>query len=155
MKRIDIPGRNTLELEHLVLDYNGTLALDGLPLEGARERIDTLSRDLSIHVLTADTFNSVRQALEGWPATIQIIGSEGQDRAKESFILSLEGAVAALGNGYNDRLMLQKAELGIAVVGSEGASTHSAATADLLTRTIHEALDLLIHSDRLRATLRN
>jgi soluble P-type ATPase len=155
MKRIDIPGREPLELSHLVLDYNGTLALDGLPLEGVRERIDTLSRDLTVHIITADTYGSVRKALSGWPVSISIIDKEGQDRAKESFILSLEGSAAALGNGYNDRLMLQEARPGIAVVGGEGAGTAAIFTADVLANSIQDALDLLIHIDRLRATLRN
>jgi hypothetical protein len=31
MINIDIPGRGPLELQHLVLDLNGTLSLDGPP----------------------------------------------------------------------------------------------------------------------------
>ena len=29
MIRIDVPGREIIEIEHVVLDYNGTIALDG------------------------------------------------------------------------------------------------------------------------------
>ena len=29
MIKIEIPGRETIEIEHVVLDYNGTIALDG------------------------------------------------------------------------------------------------------------------------------
>lgn len=33
MIRIEVPGRGTLELEHLVPDLNGTLAVDGIVSE--------------------------------------------------------------------------------------------------------------------------
>ena len=35
MIRIDVPGREIIEIEHVVLDYNGTIALDGQLIEGA------------------------------------------------------------------------------------------------------------------------
>ena len=34
---IEIPGFGRLQLAHLVLDYNGTLAIDGEPFEGSDE----------------------------------------------------------------------------------------------------------------------
>ena len=34
MLTISIPGGATLDIEHLVLDYNGTLAVDGVLLPG-------------------------------------------------------------------------------------------------------------------------
>lgn len=34
MIEINIPGFGSLELDHLVLDYNGTMALDGQLIEG-------------------------------------------------------------------------------------------------------------------------
>lgn len=49
---IQIPGYKTLDLSFLVLDYNGTIAVDGqIPLE-VREALVRLSKDLQIHVLT-------------------------------------------------------------------------------------------------------
>ena len=38
MIKIEIPGRETIEIEHVVLDYNGTIALDGRLIAGAAER---------------------------------------------------------------------------------------------------------------------
>jgi len=42
MIEINIPGRGLLQLEHLVSDVNGTLALDGLLLDGLAKRIASL-----------------------------------------------------------------------------------------------------------------
>ncbi len=38
MIRIDVPGREIIEIEHVVLDYNGTIAFDGQIIEGAAHK---------------------------------------------------------------------------------------------------------------------
>ena len=70
---IEIPGREDLYLEHLVLDYNGTLAIDDEPIEGVPERLEHLSQSLSVHVITADTFGKVRARLSGLHCHISIL----------------------------------------------------------------------------------
>ena len=68
---IQIPGYKTLDLSFLVLDYNGTIAVDGqIPLE-VREALVRLSKDFQIHVLTADTHGTARAMCQGLPLTIQ------------------------------------------------------------------------------------
>ena len=42
MLTISIPGFRVLELEHLVCDYNGTLACDGHLLDGVKERLTSV-----------------------------------------------------------------------------------------------------------------
>ena len=65
MMEINIPGLKPLRLTHLVLDFNGTLARDGKAMEGVRQRLENLARELEIHVLTADTFGTVEEAMAG------------------------------------------------------------------------------------------
>ena len=43
---IRIPGFKQVTVEHLVLDFNGTLACDGILAEGVRELLVRLSWDL-------------------------------------------------------------------------------------------------------------
>jgi soluble P-type ATPase len=50
--------------------------------------------------------------------------------------------------------MLAAAALGIAVNGTEGMSTAALLAADIYVPNILDALDLLLHPDRLRASLR-
>lgn len=155
MLRIDIPGLKPLILTHLVLDFNGTLACDGRLLEGVRERLEVLAKDLEIHILTADTFGTVREVLAGIPCRTGVVPAGGQAEAKARYVEDLERhGVAAVGNGRNDRLMLQNAALGIAVIQEEGAATGTLLAADVAVTHIHHALDLLIHPLRLAATLR-
>jgi soluble P-type ATPase len=156
MREVDIPGYASLRVKYLVLDYNGTLAVDGALLPGVGRRIRALSRVLEIHVVTADTFGSVRAALKGLPCRVSVLPARGQDRAKRAYVVRLGAArTACIGNGRNDRLMLKTAALGIAVLQGEGAASVALAAADLIAPTITEALDLLAKPLRLVASLRS
>lgn len=62
---IQIPGYKTLDLSFLVLDYNGTIAVDGQIPPEVREALVRLSKDLQIHVLTADTHGTARAMCPG------------------------------------------------------------------------------------------
>ena len=60
----------------------------------------------------------------------------------------------AIGNGTNDVLMLEHCSLGIVVLGPEGTSGAALRAADVICRSIEEALDLLLSPQALVATLR-
>ena len=153
---IAIPGDGNLRLTSLVLDYNGTLACGGKLLDGVAERLIALSRSLSIYVITADTFGTVQAALKGLPCTTRVLPHVGQNHAKMAFVAQLgRAATACIGNGRNDRLMLQAAALGIAVIGPEGAALDAIQAADIVAPNIEAALDLLLNPLRLVATLRS
>jgi soluble P-type ATPase len=86
---------------------------------------------------------------------LAVILPEKQAQAKVIYLEHLGPAnSAAIGNGRNDALMLKQAALGIAVVQTEGAATAALLAAEIVTPGIIDALDLLIHPDRLKATLR-
>lgn len=156
MLTINIPGRQTLQIQHLVLDFNGTLALDGLLLEGVKPRLKSLATLLRVHVISADTFGSVRKAMEGTPCTVKIIPAREQNVAKADYVTSLNPEeVVAIGNGYNDSLMLQRSILGMGVIQAEGASAETLNSADIIGTDIRDLLDLLLNPQRLKATLRN
>ncbi|THB79583.1 MAG: ATPase P [Desulfobulbaceae bacterium] len=155
MLEITVPGYKTLLLEHLVLDYNGTIGCDGFLMEGLSEQFEALSPLLSIHVITADTHGFAASQLADLPCQLTILPEGQQDQAKRSFVQTLgTQKVVAIGNGRNDRLMLETAEIGIAVIAPEAVSTESLATADIVTLDIFTAMELLSKPARLIATLR-
>jgi len=153
---IDIPDFGAFALRHLVLDYNGTLALDGHLLPGVREVLGALAPLLEIHVITADTFGLAGKYLAGLPAHLTILPGGALADAKLNFIhqLGAESAVA-IGNGRNDRKMLQAAAIGIALIQKEGGAVQAMQHADLISPHILEALELLRYPKRLVATLRS
>jgi len=153
---IRIPGFKELRLSHLVLDYNGAIAVHGRLLQGVLEKLAALAPGLAIHILTADTFGTVRDQVAHLPTDLVVIPSGDQAEAKGAYVRRLGGeAVAAVGNGRNDRLMLKEAALGIAVLQAEGAAVQALMAADVVVPGILEALDLLLTPAALTATLRD
>ena len=155
MLAIAIPGFRDLELEHLVLDYNGTLAIDGRLIPGVREALGALIDQVEIHVVTADTFGCAASELSGLPVKMTIIPREAQAEAKLAYVQKL-GAdrICAIGNGRNDRRMLAAVAVGIAVIQREGGAGEALAAAAVVAADVLDALDLLRHPARLVATLR-
>jgi soluble P-type ATPase len=139
-----------------VLDYNGTLAVDGELLPGVKEALKGLSEKLQVHMLTADTFGKVQSRVEGIPCDLAILPLENQDRGKLDYVKRLGASqTVCMGNGRNDRLMLKEAALGIAVILEEGAAMETLASADIVCTGILPALELLTNPLRLTATLRS
>ncbi len=154
MIRVEVPGRDPLEVEHLVLDLNGTLATDGQVPPDVMERVRSLAASLQVQILTADTFGTAA-GLEGLGARVVRLGREDQVRAKAAAVEALGRAnTVAIGNGMNDEAMLREAALGIVVVGREGAAVRSLLAADLVVTSVEDALDLLLRPKRLVASLR-
>jgi soluble P-type ATPase len=156
MIEIQIPGYKTLQLEHLVLDYNGTMAVDGMLISGVKETLVRLSEKIKIHVLTADTFGQVESEVNDIPCTLSILPVENQDRGKLDYIKNLNpDSTVCIGNGRNDRLMLKESVLGIALIQEEGAAVETVLSADVVCPDVISALDLLRNPLRLVATLRS
>jgi soluble P-type ATPase len=149
---VEIPGRDPLELNHLLLDFTGTLSCDGVLIPGVAERLQELGSTLHITVLTADTFGTAEQQLAGLPVGFHRIQT-GKD--KEIFLSEMDASrTAAIGNGRNDILMVQGAGLGIAVIGPEGCDGGLISAAKIVCRDIVDALDTLRQPLRIKATLR-
>jgi P-type E1-E2 ATPase len=156
MLAIAIPGFRQLELQHLVLDYNGTLAIDGILIPGVREVLGALAQQIEIHVVTADTFGCARSELSGLPVKLSILPLESQAEAKLAYVQKLGvDHVCAIGNGRNDHRMLAAAAVGIALVQREGGAGEALANATVVSTDILDALDLLRRPARLIATLRS
>ncbi len=154
MLEIAIPGRPALQLAHLVLDFNGTLAIDGTLIAGAAECIERLARCMMIHVVTADTFGHAREQLAGLPCALEILPPQAQAERKRDYVERLDAGTACIGNGVNDHLMMHAAALAIAVIQREGAAVATLSAADVVVHDIVDAFELLLNPLRLAATLR-
>lgn len=153
---LDIPGLGDFAIKYLVVDYNGTLAQDGNLLPGVREVLGMLAPQLEIHVITADTFGLAAQHLSDLPVTLTILPDGHQAEAKLDYVKSLGAdSVIAIGNGRNDRKMLEAAAIGIFTLQKEGGSLRALSRADVVTTNILDALELLRYPKRLIATLRS
>jgi P-type E1-E2 ATPase len=144
-----------LKLQHLVLDVNGTLAVDGVLLDRISRPLTALRDRLTIHLITADTYGrqeAIDKALNLHSTRL----APGDEAEQKATYVSRLGApqVVAIGQGANDAGMLREAGLGIAILSPEGLARQSLEVADLLVPDIFAALDLLEHPVRLLSALR-
>ncbi len=155
MIKFTIPGRGDYELEHLVMDVNGTLAIDGQLMDGVAEKIASLRDKLTIHLLTADTHGKQVVIDQQLGLTAVRIASGGEALQKAEYVRKLgSNKVTAIGQGANDAEMLAAAQLGICVMSVEGAAKETLFAADLIAPTILSALELFEKPLRIVASLR-
>jgi P-type E1-E2 ATPase len=155
MIQLDIPGRGTLRIAHLVLDVNGTIAKDGRLLDKVAKPLAALRDRVTIHLLTADTYG--RQDNIDLMLGVRAVRIQpGEERRQKAEYIQRLGAetVMAVGQGANDADMLRAAGVGVAVLGDEGLAVSTLQSADVVMSSIYDALSLLEYPTRLIATLR-
>ena len=155
MIEIQIPGWKDLTISTVLLDFNGTLAVDGKLLEGVAKRLTQLAEQVRVVVLTADTHGTALEALADLPVEVRKIDA-GSEAMSKRFIVDEFGTIriAYIGNGANDEKALASASLGIAVMAGEGVFGPTMSAADLVVTSPTDALDLLLHPKRVIAGLR-
>jgi P-type E1-E2 ATPase len=155
MIKFDVPGVGEYNLEHLVMDVNGTLAVDGQLIEGVAGKIEALRDQLTIHLLTADTHGKQAVIDQQLGLAATRIAAGGEATQKADYIRGLgSGSVVAIGQGANDAEMLAIAHLGICVMSIEGVARETLLAADIIAPTILSALELLEKPMRIIASLR-
>lgn len=155
MIKIDIPGWGNMDIENMILDLNGTLATDGKIPSEVKEKINSLSDNARIYILTADTQGTANEESSEMGVELLKVSEEDSTEVKLRLLQSLDPArTVAIGNGNNDHLILKEAALGIAVLGDEGISVSTMMSADVIVKNISDALDLFLKPKRLIATLR-
>lgn len=153
MLALNIPGRGQFNINHLVLDFNGTIAFGGELITGVAERIVLLSKDVEIHVITADTNGTVARQCSALPVNVHVLLSDDHTAEKGEFVTNLD-EVICMGNGANDEAMFEAADLAIAITGREGCATATLLKSDVLINNILDAMDLLLNPKRMIATMR-
>jgi len=155
MIELNIPGRGRLQLEHLVCDLNGTVALDGTLPEGMVRKLNALRDRLKVHLVSADTLGSLATIERQLKIEAVRIDPLEEAEQKAAFIRSLGAEqVAAIGQGANDAAMLKEAALGICVLSLEGAAVETLLAADLILPGIFPALELFDKPLRIVSSLR-
>ena len=155
MIELNIPGHGALKLQHLVSDVNGTLAIDGVLIDGLAKRIASLRDRLTIHLLTADTHGRQSTIDQQLNLTATRLTGGNEQEQKRLFVEKLGAdSVVAIGQGANDAGMLKAAALGICVMSAEGAATETLLASDIVVPDIFAAFDLLDKPLRILASLR-
>ena len=155
MIEVDIPGRGTYAVEHLVLDMNGTVALDGELLPDVQKLIAALRWLVHVVIVTADTHGGAEDLSKGLNVELHRL-EPGDEAAQKLALVAGLGPehTMAVGNGTNDAAMIEASALGVCVIGREGAATETLLKSDVVVNDVRHALELLLRPNRLKATLR-
>ena len=156
MVSIDIPGKGKMNIENLVLDFNGTIAYDGNIKNGIREKIQRVHEmGINIYILTADTYHQAAEQCKDMPVTLEIFDVDNAALSKREIVNNIDSKLTmTIGNGSNDVEMFEESILSVAVIGDEGCAVKAIFAADIITNNIDDAIDLLLNPHRIKATLR-
>ena len=155
MIELNIPGRGTVQLEHLVCDVNGTLAVDGRLHDGLVRALTSLRDRLNLHLLTADTHGRQHVIDQQLNLKAVRVHPENEAQQKADYVQRLGAErVVAIGQGANDAGMLKAASIGICVFSVEGVAVETLMAADMVVADIFVALELLENPLRIVASLR-
>ena len=178
MISIERPGLNPLEIEYILLDFDGTLAIDRRVHPKAKDKINLLSKRVKIYVFVnpptipnnkvnppTPPFNKggkggilakelIKERLRKVKAEIIYLVEGDASRSKLDLLRQLGPTrCAAIGNGMDDAILIQQAGIGICIIGKEGSSGEAVTNADLVFTDILDALDFLLKPLRQKATL--
>jgi len=154
MISIERPNQGNLEIEFILIDFEGTLASDRRVHPKAKDKINLLSKRTKIYILTVEEKERVEEVLKKLKAEIVYL-REGESSQKKLDLLRQLGPVrtVAIGNGVDDVPMIEQAGLGVCVLGKEGTSSEAMKKADVVFMNILDALDFLLKPLRQKATL--
>lgn len=148
------PGQEPLEIDFILIDFEGALASDRRVHPKAKDKINLLSKRTKIYILTKEEKTLIEGALKKVNAEI-IYLMEGESSQQKLDLLRQLGAAraVAIGNGADDAPMIEEAGFGICVMGNEGTYSETMKKADVVFMNILDALDFLLKPLRQRATL--
>jgi soluble P-type ATPase len=154
MISIQRPGQSNLEVDSILLDFDGTLASDRRIHPKAKDKINLLSKRTKIYILTKGEKEGVEEVLKKVKAEIVYL-DEGKSSQQKLDLLRRLGAsrTVAVGNGVDDAPMMEEAGFSLCVIGKEGTFSETMNKADVVFTDILDALDFLLKPLRQRATL--
>lgn len=146
-------GVGETELTTIVLDLNGTIALNGEIVPGVEGRIRKLKElGFNIYLFTGDQRGNASTHAQKLGIEVQkAITSDQKEELTRK--LDVDHAVA-IGNARIDIGTFKPCKLRIGTLQSEGIHIGILEHIDILVPSINDALDLLINENSLNATLR-
>ncbi len=149
----DVPGVGTLDLQTIILDLNGTISVHGALVEEVQERLTKLKElGYKIVLFTGNTRGDADQMAAHLGIEWRLAKS-AEDKRDEVLKLNPETCVS-IGNGLIDLELMKVVKLRIVTLQAEGVHVQTLLASDVVVPTIIDALDMLIDSNVLVATLR-
>jgi soluble P-type ATPase len=154
MIAIQRPGQAPLEIDFILIDFEGTLASDRRVHPKAKDKVNLLARRAKVHVLTIGEKAVAEEALKRVKADL-FCAAAGESSGRKLELLRQLGPLrtAVIGNGVDDVPMMGEAGLALCVISKEGTSVEAMKKAHLVVSNVLDALDFLLKPLRQEATL--
>ncbi len=147
------PNNSELFIETIVLDLNGTLAVNGKVSEETKSRILKLkSMAYRLVLISGDIRGNASVIAEDLEIEL-FLGANSQEKAEQMQQFDKD-KTAAIGNARIDIGTFDNAAISIATLQSEGIHSGIINHVDLIVPSIDDALNLFIDIKSLEATLR-
>lgn len=150
--RVEIPGCDAFDIETVILDLNGTIAVDGKLIEGVAERIQELRKLYRLVLFTGDTQGNAGAIAQQLQLEVRVT-KNALEKAAQAQTLEPEKC-ATIGNGRIDLELFKTVRLRLAVIEKEGLNAALLGHADVFFTSILDALDFLLLKNRQIATFR-
>ncbi len=151
---IQRPGQEPLEIDFILIDFEGTLAPDRRVHPKAKDKINLLSKRSKIYILTKEEKQCIEDVLKKVKAEVIYLTDGTSSQKKLDLVVQLGATRAvAVGNGTDDASMMKAAAFGLCVVGKGGASVETVKNADVVFTDVLDALDFLLKPLRQKAIL--
>lgn len=146
-------GVGKIELDTIILDLNGTLAVEGKLVTGVADRIKKLKElGFKIFLFTGDQRGTA--AIQAAELGIELkYAKNTEEKALCSKECNFETTVA-IGNARIDIGTFLNSKVRIATLQKEGIHAGIIEHVDIITNSINDALDILINPDSFNATMR-
>lgn len=149
----NVPVVGEIEINTIVLDLNGTLAVNGEIVPGSKEKIAELNKlGFKIILFTGDQRGNAKEICDD-------LGIEfykaGNSEEKEKIFLTLDlEKTAAIGNARIDVGKFKHAKVSIATLQAEGIHTGILSDVDVIVPSVIDALNFFIDPNIFCATMR-
>ncbi len=150
--KLVIPGVRTFNIKNIFIDYNGTIATDGVLHKGLLKQLEILALDFNVFILTGDTFGTVRETFK--ESNIEVILAYTATDKMLEVKKRRPGDSIAIGNGSIDHKMFDAAGISFCVIGREGASYKAIAHADIVVNEFEHVLEMIKQPKKIIATLK-
>lgn len=157
MKEVNIPKFGTIKIKNIIFDMNGTIQFKGQVSDEIVKKFNELKKHYNVYLVSSDTRGNLSNIAQKLGVDyIKIAPTNITDAEEKNNVLLKLGKeqTIAVGNGNNDALMLKNALLGIAIIGSEGASSKSILNSNVVFTDPLSAIDFLLDEKIMIATLR-
>ncbi len=151
--KIEIPKGETIEINTIVLDLNGTLAVKGVVSEQTKQLIHKLKTLNYRIVLISGDIRGNAKIISDELGIELFLGATSLAKAEQMKQFDKE-TTASIGNARIDIGTFENSKISIATMQSEGIHTGILRYVDILVPTIEDALSLFIDIKSLAGTLR-